>query len=57
LFETTSTKILAAESKTDFGTLSKAGAGLINVYNAINLKVVVTPGELILNDSAHFNGK
>ena len=57
LFQTTSTKVLASKNDTGFDTLSKAGAGLINVYNSIHSTTVVSPGELILNDTAHFQGK
>jgi subtilisin family serine protease len=57
LFQTTSIKILASKNDTGFDTLSKAGAGLINVYNAIHSTTVVSPGELILNDTSHFQGK
>ncbi|PFH46577.1 hypothetical protein AMATHDRAFT_7645 [Amanita thiersii Skay4041] len=38
-------------------TATKQGAGMINIYNAINYKTVVIPGELLLNDTTHFNGK
>jgi hypothetical protein len=49
--------IPASKNDTGFDTLSKAGAGLINVYKAIHSTTVVSPGELILNDTAHFQGK
>jgi len=57
LFQTTSIMIPAAKNDTGFETLSQAGAGLINVYNAIHATTIVSPGELILNDTAHFHGK
>jgi len=56
LFETTASKI--STSKTDgdlYQTLSQSGAGLINVYKAIHSTTVVSPGEFILNDTAHFD--
>lgn len=56
LFESTSTMIFASKNDFAFDTLSKAGAGLINVYNAIHAATLVSPGELILNDTAHFQG-
>jgi hypothetical protein len=37
-------------------TLSQAGAGLINVWNAIHYQSSVSPGELLLNDTTHFKG-
>jgi hypothetical protein len=57
LFETTSTMIPVSKNDTGFDTLSKTGAGLINVYKAIHSATLVSPGELILNDTAHFQGK
>ena len=58
LFETTS-KIMPVTKDDDgsFDTVIKAGAGLIDVYKAIHSKTLVSPGELILNDTAHFQGK
>ncbi|KZV93701.1 subtilisin-like protease [Exidia glandulosa HHB12029] len=37
-------------------TLAQQGAGLINVNDAIHFTTLVTPGELLLNDTAHFKG-
>ncbi|EJD54606.1 hypothetical protein AURDEDRAFT_179722 [Auricularia subglabra TFB-10046 SS5] len=37
-------------------TLAQQGAGLINVNNAIHFTTIVTPGELLLNDTANFRG-
>lgn len=57
LFETTA--VAVPSDKTDgspLQTLTQAGAGLINVNNAINYKSTLTPGEILLNDTAHFNG-
>ena len=55
LFETTSSRI--PSSHTDGAlphTLTQAGAGLIDAYKAIFTTTIVSPGELILNDVAHF---
>jgi len=55
LFETTAQKV--GSSKTDgdpLQTLTQQGAGLINVFNAIHSTTIVSPGELILNDTANF---
>ncbi|KAF8524710.1 subtilisin-like protease [Hysterangium stoloniferum] len=57
LFETTAQKIPSSHTDGDpLQTLTQQGAGLINVFNALTFKTVVTPGELILNDTAHFVG-
>jgi len=55
LFETTSNRI--PSSHTDGAlphTLTQAGAGLIDAYKALHTTTIVSPGELILNDTAHF---
>ena len=57
LFETTAKSVPVALNNTAVQqTLSQQGSGLIQVYNAINYKTVVVPQELILNDTAHFQG-
>ncbi|KAK7053263.1 hypothetical protein VNI00_003889 [Paramarasmius palmivorus] len=38
-------------------TTIQQGAGLVDVFNAIHATTWVTPGEFLLNDTAHFNGK
>ncbi|EJD39676.1 subtilisin-like protease [Auricularia subglabra TFB-10046 SS5] len=57
LLETTSTSIpqSLAEGAPPH-TLAQGGAGQVNVANAINYQTVVTPGELLLNDTAHWRG-
>ncbi|KAM6501852.1 pyrolysin [Amanita muscaria] len=56
-FETTAKSIPSGQNATDLQqTLTQQGSGLIQVYNAINYKTIVAPGELILNDTAHFHG-
>ncbi|EJD44564.1 subtilisin-like protein [Auricularia subglabra TFB-10046 SS5] len=37
-------------------TLAQIGAGLINVYNALNVQTEVSPAVLLLNDTAHWQG-
>jgi len=37
-------------------TVSQQGAELINVFGAIYATMVVWPSELLLNDTAHFEG-
>jgi Fn3-like domain len=37
-------------------TTSVQGAGLIDAYNMIHYQTIVSPGQLLLNDTANFNG-
>lgn len=57
LLQTTAAHV--PSSKTD-GTLpqtaSVQGAGLIQVFNAITTKTIISPGQLTLNDTANFRG-
>ncbi|EJD50489.1 subtilisin-like protease [Auricularia subglabra TFB-10046 SS5] len=58
LVETTAKYV--ASDKTDSAplqTLAQQGAGLLNVYDAIRYKTVLTPGELLLNDTAHWRAR
>lgn len=55
LFETTAQ--LIGSSKTDgdpLQTLTQQGGGLVNAFNAIHTTTIVSPGELLLNDTANF---
>ncbi|EEB89297.1 hypothetical protein MPER_12621, partial [Moniliophthora perniciosa FA553] len=56
LFETTA-KPLASNHSEDvpLQTLTQQGAGLINVFDALQTTTVVSPSELVINDTAHFN--
>ncbi|KAK0476848.1 subtilisin-like protease [Armillaria novae-zelandiae] len=57
LFETTATLVSSSHTDGDpWQTVTQQGAGLINVYNAVYSTTVVSPGELILNDTANFQG-
>ncbi|KAG7446685.1 pyrolysin [Guyanagaster necrorhizus] len=57
LFETTATLVSSSHTDGDpWQTVTQQGAGLINVYNAIHATTIVSPGELILNDTANFQG-
>jgi subtilisin family serine protease len=38
-------------------TAAQQGAGLINVFDAVHATTLVSPGELILNDTAHFKSQ
>ncbi|KAG6817490.1 hypothetical protein H0H87_008115 [Tephrocybe sp. NHM501043] len=55
LFETTAKRVPSSHTDGDpLQTVTQQGAGLINVYKAIHTTTTVSPGELILNDTAHF---
>ncbi|KAF8971231.1 subtilisin-like protease [Flammula alnicola] len=55
LFETTAQMIPSSHTDGDpLQTLTQQGAGLINVFNAVHATTIVSPGELILNDTANF---
>jgi len=57
LFETTAQRVSSSHTDGDpLQTVSQQGAGLINVFDAIYATTVVSPGELVLNDTAHFEG-
>ena len=54
-FETTAQAIPSTMNDADpLQTLTQQGAGLINVFNALHFETVVSPGELILNDTTQF---
>ncbi|PFH47296.1 hypothetical protein AMATHDRAFT_198228 [Amanita thiersii Skay4041] len=56
-FETTGELLLSSHAHgAPLETVTRQGTGLINVHNAIHYKTVVMPGELLLNDTDHFNG-
>lgn len=57
LFETTAQ--LVPSSKTDgdpLQTAAQQGAGLVDAFTALTTDVIVSPGEILLNDTAHFKG-
>ncbi|KAJ7045889.1 subtilisin-like protease, partial [Mycena alexandri] len=57
LFESTSKPL--SSSHTDgapLQTVTQQGAGLVNVHDAIFATTIISPAELLLNDSAHFAG-
>ncbi|KAL0572699.1 hypothetical protein V5O48_009273 [Marasmius crinis-equi] len=58
LLETTAVAVPADHSDDSLlQTLAQQGAGLLNVSNAAHTTTIVSPGELILNDTAHFHGE
>ncbi|KAF5385811.1 hypothetical protein D9615_002603 [Tricholomella constricta] len=55
LFETTAQRIASSHTDGDpLQTVTQQGAGLINVFDAIHTTTVVSPSQLILNDTAYF---
>ncbi|KAK0462601.1 subtilisin-like protease [Desarmillaria tabescens] len=57
LFESTAKAISSSHRDGDpYQTVTQQGAGLINIYDAIHFATTLDSGELILNDTAHFQG-
>ncbi|KAL0956650.1 hypothetical protein HGRIS_002782 [Hohenbuehelia grisea] len=57
LLETTAQSVPSTHTDGDpLQTLTQQGAGLINVFDAIHTTTIVSPAELVLNDTAHFKG-
>ncbi|KAF9050468.1 peptidase [Panaeolus papilionaceus] len=55
LFETTAKPIGSTKDDKDpLQTLTQQGSGLINAFDAIYAKTIVSPGQLVLNDTANF---
>lgn len=58
ILQTTAANV--ASSHTDgapLQTVAQQGAGLIQVDRAIGMKTIVSPGQIALNDTAHFKAK
>ncbi|KAG9019999.1 hypothetical protein FS837_008702, partial [Tulasnella sp. UAMH 9824] len=54
LLESTGEAVPSSKNSTELlQTLAQAGAGLLNAYEAVHSKTVVTPSELHLNDTAY----
>ena len=57
LFESTAQRVPSSHTDGDpLQTVTQQGAGLIDAFKAIHADVVVSPTELITNDTAHFRG-
>ncbi|KAI0043794.1 pyrolysin [Auriscalpium vulgare] len=57
IFETTARTITTdLEDKGPLQTVTQQGAGLIDVYTAVHTETLVSPGELVLNDTANYKG-
>lgn len=58
LLETTAQFVPSSHTDGDpLQTVSKQGAGLVNVFDAVHTTTIVSPGELLLNDTANFKGR
>ena len=56
LFQATANPTASSHTDTDpLQTLTQQGAGLIQVNTAIQTTTVISPGQITLNDTAHFN--
>lgn len=55
LFETTAQRVPSSHTDGDpLQTVTQQGAGLVDAFKAIHADVIVSPAELITNDTAHF---
>lgn len=55
LFETTASPLVTARANgAPLHTVTQQGAGLIQAYKAIHTTTIISPGELLLNDTANF---
>jgi hypothetical protein len=54
LFQATASPVGSSPTDSDpLQTLAQQGAGLIQVNNAVNTKTIISPAQLLLNDTAH----
>ncbi|TFK92708.1 subtilisin-like protease [Polyporus arcularius HHB13444] len=57
LFESTAQRVASSHTDGDpLQTVTQQGAGLVDAFRAIHAEVLVSPTELITNDTAHFRG-
>ncbi|KAI0081943.1 subtilisin-like protease [Panus rudis PR-1116 ss-1] len=58
LFETTAQKVSTSHTDGDpFQSAAIQGAGLVDAFKAITTDIIVSPGEFLLNDTAHFKSQ
>lgn len=59
LFETTAHRVPSSltDSQGPLQTVTQQGAGLVNAFVALTTDIVILPGELIANDTNHFQGR
>ena len=56
VLESTAQKLLSTTNDGDpLQTLTQQGAGLINIFAAIDTTTIITPTELLLNSTGHFD--
>ncbi|KAH7102093.1 subtilisin-like protein [Auriculariales sp. MPI-PUGE-AT-0066] len=48
---------ISREANSKLESLAHQGAGLVNAFSAISLRTTISPTELSLNDTAHWNGR
>lgn len=54
LLESTGQRVPSSKTDGDpLQTVTQQGAGLLNTFNAVHAETIVTPTELIVNDTAH----
>ena len=57
LFETTAQLVPSSHTDGDpLQTVAQQGAGLVDDFQAIHTNIIISPGELLTNDTAHFVG-
>lgn len=55
LFETTAQLVPSSHTDGDpLQTVAQQGAGLIDAFKALTTDIIITPGELLTNDTANF---
>lgn len=55
LFETTAQLVPSSHTDGDpLQTVAQQGAGLVNAFQALTTDIIITPGELLTNDTANF---
>ena len=57
LFETTAQLVPSSHTDGDpLQTVAQQGAGLVDAFHALTTTIIISPGELLTNDTAHFKG-
>lgn len=55
LFETTAQRVSSSHTDGDpLQSVAIQGAGLVDAFKAVHSDIIVSPGEFLLNDTAHF---
>lgn len=53
IFETTTTPVYTQMGGSQLQTIAQQGGGLINAYDAVLFKTIISPAEFNLNDTVH----